>query len=75
MTGVSNSRTQKEYIMARAKERGITNLQIITADMVEFEAPEPGKYDRIVSIEARHRFNTCILHMLRFKGTVDVLTI
>mmetsp|Transcript_34866 Transcript_34866/g.85375 ORF Transcript_34866/g.85375 Transcript_34866/m.85375 type:complete len:365 (+) Transcript_34866:231-1325(+) len=51
VTGVSNSRTQKEFIMARAKERGITNLTIITADMVVFQAPEAGNYDRIVSIE------------------------
>ena len=51
VTGVSNSRTQKEFIMARAAERGIKNLTIITADMVNFEAPDAGKYDRIVSIE------------------------
>jgi cyclopropane-fatty-acyl-phospholipid synthase len=37
VTGVSNSRTQKEFIMARAAERKIKNLTIITADMVTFE--------------------------------------
>ena len=31
-------RTQKEFIMARAQERGL-NLEIITADMVTFEPP------------------------------------
>ena len=51
ITGVSNSRTQKEFIMARAQERGIKNLEIITADMVTFEPPQAGQYDRIVSIE------------------------
>jgi cyclopropane fatty-acyl-phospholipid synthase-like methyltransferase len=51
VTGVSNSRTQKEFIMARAAERGIKNLEIITADMVTFEPPKVGSYDRIVSIE------------------------
>ena len=30
VTGVSNSRTQKEFIMARAAERDIKNLEIIT---------------------------------------------
>jgi cyclopropane fatty-acyl-phospholipid synthase-like methyltransferase len=51
ITAVSNSKTQKEFIDAQAKERGIKNLTVITADMVSFEAPEAGEYDRIVSIE------------------------
>jgi cyclopropane-fatty-acyl-phospholipid synthase len=50
ITGVSNSRTQREFILARAAERGLDNIEIRTADMNEFEA-EPGKYDRVVSVE------------------------
>ena len=49
ITAVSNSRTQKEFIEARAAERGLHNIQIITADMNRFEAP--GLYDRVVSVE------------------------
>ena len=49
ITVVSNSRTQKQFIDARAAERGLTNLQVITADMNRFEAP--GTYDRVVSVE------------------------
>ena len=49
ITGVSNSHSQREYITAAAKAKGITNLNIITADMNSFEAP--AKYDRIVSVE------------------------
>lgn len=49
ITGVSNSRTQKEYIEDQAKARGLTNVTIRTADMNDFEAP--GRYDRVVSIE------------------------
>ncbi len=49
ITAVSNSRTQKEFIDARAAERGLSNLQIITADMNRFEAP--GAYERVVSVE------------------------
>eukprot|EP00195_Chlamydomonas_chlamydogama_P012777 CAMPEP_0202892108 /NCGR_PEP_ID=MMETSP1392-20130828/1933_1 /ASSEMBLY_ACC=CAM_ASM_000868 /TAXON_ID=225041 /ORGANISM="Chlamydomonas chlamydogama, Strain SAG 11-48b" /LENGTH=354 /DNA_ID=CAMNT_0049575989 /DNA_START=138 /DNA_END=1202 /DNA_ORIENTATION=+ len=49
ITAVSNSRTQREFIMGQAKERGITNLQVITANMVDFKPP--GTYDRVVSIE------------------------
>jgi cyclopropane-fatty-acyl-phospholipid synthase len=49
ITGVSNSNSQREYIMATAKARGLSNLNIITADMNIFEAPVT--YDRIVSVE------------------------
>lgn len=49
VTAVSNSRTQRELIMARAKQQNITNLQVLTADMVDFSAPDT--YDRILSIE------------------------
>ena len=53
---VSNSRTQKEFIDARAAERGIKNLTIVTANMgvegpEEFSPPQAGSYDRIVSVE------------------------
>lgn len=51
ITAVSNSATQKEFIDAKAKALNLTNLTIVTADMVTFEAPEAGEYDRIVSIE------------------------
>ncbi len=37
VTAVSNSRTQREYILKRARDYGVSNLQVITADMVEFQ--------------------------------------
>jgi cyclopropane-fatty-acyl-phospholipid synthase len=49
ITAVSNSHSQKGFIDSQAAERGIRNLQIITADMNEFRADE--LYDRVVSIE------------------------
>ena len=49
ITAVSNSRTQRESIEADARARGSLNLQVLTADMRTFEAPET--YDRIVSVE------------------------
>ncbi len=49
ITGVSNSNSQREYIMAQAKSRGLENLTIITCDMNVFQAPN--SYDRIVSVE------------------------
>jgi cyclopropane-fatty-acyl-phospholipid synthase len=33
VTAVSNSRTQREYIEGQAKERGLTNLRVITCDV------------------------------------------
>jgi cyclopropane-fatty-acyl-phospholipid synthase len=50
ITGVSNSRTQKEFIDAEATRRGLTNVRIVTADMNDFTPPAP-PYDRVVSVE------------------------
>ncbi len=49
ITAVSNSRTQKEYIDAEAKRRGLRNVKVVTADMNTFTTAE--RYDRIVSVE------------------------
>lgn len=50
ITGVSNSRTQREHIEAEAARRGLTNIRILTADMNDFAA-ETTAYDRVVSVE------------------------
>jgi cyclopropane-fatty-acyl-phospholipid synthase len=47
--GVSNSRTQRDYIEAEARRRGLANLEIVTADMNTFDTAE--RYDRVVSVE------------------------
>jgi len=47
--GVSNSRTQKEYIDGQAKARNLKNIEIITSDMNIFEISR--RFDRIVSVE------------------------
>jgi cyclopropane-fatty-acyl-phospholipid synthase len=49
ITAVSNSAPQREFIQARARERSLTNLNVITADMNVFVAP--GSFDRVVSVE------------------------
>ena len=46
---VSNSRTQRTFILDRAREHGLDNLDVITADMNAFK-PE-GPFDRVVSVE------------------------
>lgn len=50
VTGFSNSRTQKEYIDAEAARRGITNVEVITGDVADYEF-EPDQFDRVVSVE------------------------
>jgi cyclopropane-fatty-acyl-phospholipid synthase len=50
ITGVSNSRTQKEYIDAEAARRGLANLRIVTCDMNTFDI-DAGRFDRVVSVE------------------------
>lgn len=49
ITAVSNSSSQRRHIEEQAQLRGITNVQVITADMNDFE-PQ-GQFDRIVSLE------------------------
>jgi cyclopropane-fatty-acyl-phospholipid synthase len=46
---VSNSKLQREHILARCAEQGIENVEVVTADMNVLEAPD--LYDRILSIE------------------------
>lgn len=50
VTAFSNSKTQKEYIDAQAKEKGLKNLTVITGDVADYEFKK-GSFDRIVSIE------------------------
>ena len=49
ITAVSNSSSQRDYIVGQAKQRDIANLNVIVCDMNEFDAP--GQYDRVVSVE------------------------
>ena len=49
IVSVSNSSSQRAYIVNTAKERGLSNIEVIVQDMNDFEAP--GTFDRIVSVE------------------------
>ncbi len=49
ITGVSNSNSQRRYIMGQAKERGLDNVHILTCDINELLLNE--QYDRVISIE------------------------
>jgi len=46
---VSNSQSQKQFIDGEAQRRGLTNLEVVTADINEFTTER--RFDRIVSVE------------------------
>jgi cyclopropane-fatty-acyl-phospholipid synthase len=46
---VTNSSRQREFILARAAERGLGHVEVVRADMNAFKAPR--KFNRIVSVE------------------------
>lgn len=49
IVALSNSRAQRESILARAADRGLSNVVVHTGDAATFELPD--RYDRIVSVE------------------------
>jgi len=51
ITAVSNSRTQKQFIDARAGERGLANVEVLTRDANVLEFPAERRFDRVVSVE------------------------
>lgn len=52
VVGLSNSNSQREYIMGEANARGLKNLRILTGNINDFELPEDvPKFNRVISIE------------------------
>lgn len=51
ITAVSNSRTQKQYIDSQAIERGLTNIEVKTVNMISYEGEGESTFDRVVSVE------------------------
>lgn len=49
ITSVSNSRSQREFIMTKALQEGLDNLAVVTADMNEFVPKQ--RFDRVISVE------------------------
>ena len=49
ITAVSNSHSQRAYILAEAARRGLGNLEVLTEDMNRFDTP--WRFDRVVSVE------------------------
>ena len=49
ITGVSNSASQREHILARCREQGLGNVEILTRDVNQLQIAS--KFDRVVSVE------------------------
>jgi cyclopropane-fatty-acyl-phospholipid synthase len=49
IVSISNSASQRAYILGTASRRGLTNLSVITADMNDFDIDQ--RFDRVVSVE------------------------
>ena len=49
ITAISNSPSQREYIESQANSMELNNLQVITANVVNFDTDQ--QFDRVMSIE------------------------
>jgi cyclopropane-fatty-acyl-phospholipid synthase len=73
ITAVSNSNSQREYIQATAKTRGLHNIQVITCDMNTFNPADHGiqhQFNRVVSVEMFEHMRN---HQLLYKKVHDWL--
>jgi cyclopropane-fatty-acyl-phospholipid synthase len=71
ITAVSNSRTQKKFIDARADERGLKNLEVITCDVNHLSFPAETRFDRAVSVEMFEHMRNYELLMQRIAGWLE----
>ncbi|MCA9783962.1 MAG: class I SAM-dependent methyltransferase [Candidatus Cloacimonetes bacterium] len=66
ITAVSNSAPQRREILQRATALGLSNLDVITADMNNFDTDQ--RFDRVVSVEMfEHMYNLPLL-LRRVRG-------
>lgn len=69
ITAVSNSGPQADFIRGRAAALGISNIEVITADMNEFQAPST--YHRVVSIEMFEHMRNYSILLERIAGWLE----
>ena len=69
IVSVSNSASQRCFVEAEARERGLDNLHVVTADMNDF-APD-GRFDRVVSIEMFEHMANWRPLLLRIRRWLD----
>jgi len=51
ITAVSNSRTQRQHMESQLTARGLTNVQVRTVNMLDYEGEGASRFDRVVSVE------------------------
>jgi len=69
ITAVSNSASQREFILSQAGDRGLTNLEVLTANVAEFEIDR--RFDRVVSIEMFEHMRNHTELMRRIHGWLN----
>jgi cyclopropane-fatty-acyl-phospholipid synthase len=69
ITSISNSASQRQYIEDQARQRGIENLTVITADMNDFSTTD--RYDRIVSVEMFEHMSNWRLLLERARAWIE----
>lgn len=69
ITAVSNSASQREFILARAAERSLGNIEVITADANVFDTDR--RFDRVVSVEMFEHMRNYAVLMERISRWLD----
>lgn len=69
-TAVSNSSTQRAFIEARAKQRGLLNLSVRTADVRALDLPDRS-FDRVISVEMFEHMRNYELLLRRIARWLD----
>jgi cyclopropane-fatty-acyl-phospholipid synthase len=69
ITAVSNSASQREFILGRAKEMGLENVAVITADANDFTTDQ--RFDRVVSVEMFEHMRNYQELMARIAGWLN----
>jgi cyclopropane-fatty-acyl-phospholipid synthase len=67
ITAVSNSAGQRAFIEASARAQGVTNIEVVTADMNAFEPARSG-FDRVLSVEMFEHMRNWQLLLHRIQG-------
>jgi len=74
IVAVSNSRPQREFILGRARELGLGNVSVVTADMNDFSpraVAGTGRFDRVVSVEMFEHMRNWSRLLHRIRGWIE----
>jgi cyclopropane-fatty-acyl-phospholipid synthase len=66
---VSNSRSQREYIHSRCDQAGLSNVEVVTANVADFDTDR--KFDRVVSVEMFEHVRNYERLMARIAGWLN----